>query len=67
MGSRKQSQSTEFTFPSPPDFLPEWALREGGDWAGLDEFSLLVKAKNGRERFLSSNTTICHLVHGAYT
>jgi hypothetical protein len=52
MGSRKQSQSTEFTFPSPPVFLPVWALREGGDWAGLDEFSLLVKAEERTGKIL---------------
>jgi len=38
-------QADEFDFPSPPEFLPEWALREGEEWAGLDEFSILVKAE----------------------
>jgi len=38
-------RSDEFDYPSPPDFLPEWAVREGGEWAGLDEFSVLVKAE----------------------
>lgn len=52
MGSQKQGQNTEFTLPSPPDFMPAWALREGGDWAGLDDFSLLVQAEERTGKLL---------------
>ena len=45
-------RDSEFEFPSPPDFLPEWALREGGEWAGLDEFSILVRAEERTGRIL---------------
>lgn len=32
-------------FPSPPDRIPEWALKESGEWQRLDEFDILAKAE----------------------
>ncbi len=37
--------SPRFEIPSPPETLPEWARKEGIQWAGLDDFSILVKAE----------------------
>ena len=45
MSYRAVRTDIEFDFPKAPDFLPDWAIREGGEWAGLDEFSILVKAE----------------------
>lgn len=41
----EESFSAGFDFPSPPDVLPDWAVTEGRKWAGLDDFSILVKAE----------------------
>ena len=40
-----ESSPVGFDFPSPPDVLPKWAVAEGREWAGLDDFSILVKAE----------------------
>ena len=42
---RTSCRAEEFELPSPPDFLPDWAIREGEAWGGLDDFSLLVLAE----------------------
>ena len=44
-GSFSSKETKKFDFPSPPEFLPEWARREGEPWSGMDDFSILVRAE----------------------
>ncbi len=37
--------STDFSIPEPPEFIPEWAAEAAVEWAGLDDFSILARAE----------------------
>lgn len=39
------TDSFEETFPTPPETLPEWAVKEASEWRLLDDFDILVKAE----------------------
>ena len=71
MSRRARDSAQEFDFPSAPDFIPDWAIREGAEWAGLDEFSILVKAESRTGKVLEldyqdlpSGTWGVHVVRG---
>lgn len=47
----REYETSGFDYPSPPEYLPEWAFNEAFEWSDLDEFDILVKAeeKSGRQ------------------